>query len=167
MKLDPLFKSQSNKLYFLDGRQADALKSISLSACDCVNPKNYDGKTDSLLAIKIPWSLTGMDEESYNEEFLSSLRDFLKGLEEYKVYAFIVPFADVTCESESQKEDFTASMKHCARRIKDCSSIIGFAIPEEVSPSFFMEELKAKHGHYIFFSRNQELLLSDPEIVKY
>lgn len=118
------------------------------------------------MCISIAWSKIGLDEENYDESFLAKLRDFFKSLEDKKIYAFILPLADKIPNSESEKENFIASFKHCARRIKDCTSIVGFAVPDCVNQNIFMQELLAKHSHYIFFSKNQNLL-KDKFIVEF
>ena len=40
-----------------------------------------------------------------------------------------------------------------------------FKVPEEVNAQDFIEELSAKHQHYVFFSENEKLL-SDKSIVR-
>lgn len=162
MKLEPLFKSQDNKLYFLDGTEADLSKSLTLDAKDC----NSSAPDSPFYCINLSWTLTGLDEDSYNEELLAALREFLKELEEKKAFAFINPVCDAPCQTELQKENLTLSMKHAARRIKDCTSVIGFAIPQESSSDFFIEELSAKHKQYIFLSKDQKLL-ENKEIVRF
>ena len=104
--------------------------------------------------------------ENANEEFLAEFRDWLKKLEDKNSFAIIIPFAENASATQEQKEIFTASFKHCARRIKDCENVIGFSVPENVEPDFFISELKAKHGHYIFFSTDENLLASDEKIAK-
>lgn len=162
MKLEPLFKAENNSLYFLDGKPLPVSGATEMDAKDCISAglcQSEDGS--KAVRINLPWSLVGMDEESYNEEFLASFRDFLKDFEERKLYAFIVPVADVNPESPEQKENLTLSMKHTARRIKDCASVIGFAVPEEADFDYFIEELSAKHKQYIFFSGNEKRVVDN------
>ncbi|WP_407398236.1 hypothetical protein [Treponema sp.] len=147
MKLEAKFYSEANQLYFLDGSKAEL-------------------GSDRIKAYTVKWTSVGLDEDSYNEEFLAGLREQFKLMEENGSYGYVVPACDSACESEAQKEAFVASMKHCARRIKDCENIIGFAIPSEVDSGFFMEELSAKHKHYIYFTQNAELADSNEKIVK-
>ena len=89
------------------------------------------------------------------------LRDELKSLEEKNEFVFIEPVFD----KNASVEQFTAAMKHTARRIKDCVSVIGFALPKEAEAQkdFFIEELSAKHQQYCFFSKS----LKDDSIVLY
>ncbi len=162
MKLEKQFKSENNKLYFLDGKEFDAKNNFELDSSECLKDdflKNSNlSESPKILCIKIAWSQIGLDEENYDESFLAKLRDFLKSLEDKKIYAFILPFADKIPNSQSEKENFIASFKHCARRIKDCKSVVGFAIPDCVNQNTFIEELLKKHEHYIFFSKNSDLL---------
>lgn len=146
MKIEAKFYSENNSLYFLDGAKADL----------------GSGKIGS---FPVKWTEVGLDEDSYNEEFLANLRDQFKAMEDSGTYGFVVPVCDSECVTEVQKESLVASMKHCARRIKDCENIIGFAVPDECDGAFFMEELSAKHKHYVYFSKNENLLKSNDKIV--
>ena len=164
MKLEALFTSKDNSLFTVEG------ENVSLNA---ENKITADGKSippaeenDSPLFIYVPWTAVGLDEESYNEAFLADLRDYLKSMEEKKHFAVIVPVADTDCSTSEKKEALTASMKHCARRIKDCTSVIGFAIPQEADSGYFCDELSQKHSHYVFFSRDENVL-SNKSIVRY
>ncbi|MCQ2240657.1 hypothetical protein [Treponema sp.] len=148
MKIEAKFYSEKNELFFLDGSKAEL-------------------NSDKIKAYGVKWTQVGLDEDSYNEEFLANLRDQLKAMEDEGTYGFVVPECDSSCDDEAKKEAFVASMKHCARRIKDCENIIGFSIPEEVDFTFFMEELSAKHKHYIYFTKNSQLANSNDKIVQY
>ena len=168
MKLEKQFLSKDNKLYLLDGTECPVLNIPVLSGNLCIN-EDYARSVNSFSCIELGWTQVGCDEESYNEEFLAGFRDFLKVLDEKKQFVFIVPVADKVPATAEEKEAFVASMKHCARRVKDCASVVGFAVPSEetgVDSSFFMSELSAKHAHYIFFSRDSKVL-SDSSVVKY
>lgn len=160
MKLEAKFKSADNRLYSLDGQEitVDSQKKISLG--------DGSGERNGLFFVDLPWSQVGMDEDSYNEEFLASMRDMLKNMEDSGAWAVMVPVADDSLDSESKKTDFIASMKHSARRIKDCASVVGYVIPADVDQSTFVEELSAKHGHYIFFSSNPDTL-KNGSVVKF
>ncbi|MBO4319104.1 MAG: hypothetical protein J5857_01385 [Treponema sp.] len=164
MKLEALFTSKDNSLFTVEG------ESVSLNAENKItaqeNSITLPQANDSPLFIYVPWTLVGLDEESYNEAFLANLRDSLKLMEEKKQFAIIVPAADSAADSPDKKEAFTASMKHCARRIKDCVSVIGFAIPLEADSEYFCDELSQKHSHYVFFSRDENVL-SNKSIVRY
>ena len=127
MKLERLFEVKDQKLYTLSG---DAV--------------SLEGK-----AFPVKWSDVEAGAEEYNEDFLAKLRDELKSLEEKG--EFIEPVFD----KHADYEQFTAAMKHCARRVKDCVSVIGFAIPSEIfeQRAFYMKELSAKHAQYCFFCK--------------
>ena len=148
MKIEAKFYSEKNQLYFLDGSKAEL-------------------NSEKIKAYDVKWTEVGLDEDSYNEEFLANVREQFKALEENGTYGFVVPVCDSACQTEEQKENLVASFKHCARRIKDCENIIGFAIPSEADSAYFMEELSAKHKHYIYFTKDQNLSKSNEKIVKF
>lgn len=148
MKIEAKFYSEKNQLYFLDGSKAEL-------------------NSEKIKAYDVKWTEVGLDEDSYNEEFLANLREQFKALEENGTYCFVVPVCDSACQTEEQKENLVAGFKHCARRIKDCENIIGFAIPSEADSAYFMEELSAKHKHYIYFTKDQNLSKSNEKIVKF
>ena len=85
MKLEAKFKSEKNVLYFLDGTKAE-LNGSSISARE------------------VRWTQVGLDEDSYNEEFLADLRDQFKSMEENDTYGFVVPVCDAECGSAEEKE---------------------------------------------------------------
>ena len=105
-------------------------------------------------ARAVKWSEVEGNPEEYNEEFLAKLRDELKLLEEKNEFVFI----EAVFDKDADYEQFTAAMKHTARRIKDCVSVIGFSIPNELfddeKKSFYIEELSAKHKQYCFFAKS-------------
>ncbi len=164
MKLEKRFCVEDNRLYFIEGKRELPLSSERLSAIACAESGKLPADLSCLLLLELPWTQVGCDESSYNEEFLASFRDFLKALEEKGGYAAIIPLADRKLEA-GEGEALTASFKHCARRIKDCASVAGFAVPEGLDADFFMEELSAKHEQYVFFSAVPKLL-ENSKIVK-
>lgn len=163
MRLEKLFDSQDNTLIEKNGNSIDLTLCPVLDAVELCNEKYESAKVS---AVKVKWSYTGFDEENYNEEFLALLRDRLKYLEDSSKYVFIIPEADSEICDAQKKEAFASSINHCARRIKDCASVIGFAIPKELEAGEFTELLLKKHPHYIFFSRDEKVL-EDKSIVKF
>lgn len=133
MKLEKLFFEKDGKIFDASDRE------VSL-----------DGKICS-----VKWSDVESEVEVYNEDFLAKLRDELKEKEEKGEFVIIQPVVDKALTSENC-EIFTAAMKHCARRIKDCVSVMGFFVPQELKSlgadkiDFYKEELLAKHKHYVF-----------------
>ena len=141
MKLDPVFYVKDNKLFKI---QDNSLVDIS-----------------SLKMIEIPWSTVELSEENYNEEYLAELREELKKLDERKEFAILVPIVDKKIESAEDFELFTKAFNHTARRIKDCVSVVGYKLPEELikkgfseaSPaSNFMDTISIKHAQYVNFA---------------
>ncbi|MCR5764241.1 MAG: hypothetical protein K6G00_12750 [Treponema sp.] len=168
MKLEKRFLSKDNRLYKIDGTECSVSDIPALKGSACINEQAAQS-VSSFSCIEVEWSLIGCNEESYNEEFLAGFRDFLKVLDEKQLFVFIIPVADKMPSSPEEKNAFVASMKHCARRIKDCISVVGFALPASdigIEPSFFIEELSEKHSHYVFFSK-EDSVLKDFSIVKY
>ncbi len=111
------------------------------------------------MAKTVAWSQVEPVAESYDEAFLAALREELKALEEDKKFVYI----DAVFDREDAAAAFTAAMKHCARRIKDCVSVAGFSIPDALTKDGFAEgssaaefiaELSQKHGQYVFFCKN-------------
>ena len=105
------------------------------------------------------------EEGAYNEEFLAKLREELKALEEKNEenkFVYISPIIDREASPSADKaEQFTAAMKHSARRLKDCISIVGFAIPPQIAKdsekaAFYISEMSAKHAQYVFFAQAQK-----------
>ena len=159
MKLEPLFTSKDNSLFAIDGTAVSTENCTPLNAKDLTASSQLPADNKSPLLVSISWEEIGLDETSYNEELLANLRDFLKVLDEENRFAIIVPEARKSGLTAAQKDNFTAS------RIKDCKSVIGFAIPEEADAATFMEELSQKHAHYIYFSKNASVL-ENSSIVK-
>lgn len=166
MKLEALFKSEKNTLFTIDGRE------ISLAGAPVLNAKTLNAEAAvpeaEFCIVETEWAFVGKDEESYNEEGLASLRDWLKLLEDTKKFAVIKPVSENGLDAAA-KEALTASMKHCARRIKDCVSVAGFAIPavcsDNGSKDSFIEELSQKHAQYVYFSADGNVL-ADEKIVR-
>ena len=140
MKLDPIFTIKNNILYKIDDNSQIA--------------------TSTLKQIEIKWSTVEISDEAYNEEYLAQLREDLKSMEEAGTFAVIVPVVDKPLESPEQTEAFINTFNHTARRVKDCESVAGFVLPEEIaskgfaagSPAQdFMETLAIKHAQYVYF----------------
>lgn len=136
MKLEPLFYVKANQLYKLSDNSPVDLSSI--------------------LKLQVKWSEVEIEEESYNEEYLAQLRDKLKGFESTGKFAIIVPVADKPLETPEQEELFVNAFNHCARRIKDCVSVVGMELEGKLKdPSSFMETLAVKHAQYVYFTNNK------------
>lgn len=142
MKLDPIFAVKNKKLYKISD--------------------NSEVDTSTLKRIDIPWSTVELEDEIYNEEFLASLRDQLKSLEEAGTYAVLVPVADKPLDTTDQEEAFTNAYNHTARRVKDCTSVAGFElIPQLKDKQSFMDTLAIKHAQYVYFTKAENPLSDD------
>ncbi|MCR4579913.1 MAG: hypothetical protein K5681_06160 [Treponema sp.] len=154
MKLEAIFTVKDNQLYKISDNSL-----VDLS---------------SLKKIEVLWSQVELEPESYNEEFLANLRDSLKTMELTKNFAIIVPKVDKELASAEQIETFITAFNHCARRIKDCISVAGFELPEELTKSdfsaassaqTFMDTLAIKHAQYVYFTNEKNNVPAT--IVKY
>ena len=142
MKLDPIFTVKNKKLYKI----AD----------------NSEVDTSTLKRIDIPWSTVELEDETYNEEYLASLRDQLKAMEEAGAYAVLVPVVDKALETLEQEELFINAYNHTARRVKDCTSVAGLELPSQLKDKqAFMDTLAIKHAQYVYFTKAENPLSDD------
>lgn len=133
MKFEKLFESKENKLYKISGEEVPV--------------------TEKMIK-KVRWSDVERAEEEYDEAYLARLRDELKSLEEKGEFVFIEPVYD----KQAIPGQFNNAMKHTSRRIKDCASVIGFALPKEVAEDKdvlddFIQKISEKHPQYVYFSK--------------
>lgn len=133
MKFEKFFESKNHKLFKIDGTETPV---------------------SAVKAWPVKWSDVEGAEEEYNENYLAKLRDQLKALEEKGEFAFIEPVYD----KDALPGQFNNAMKHTSRRIKDCASVIGFALPDQVADDSdvtadFLEKLSEKHPHYVYFAK--------------
>lgn len=109
-------------------------------------------------AVKVLWQDVETEKGQYNEAYLAALRDSLKTLEQGNIDAIIVPVTEglAGADEEHSFEQFIDDMTHTARRIKDCASVLGFAIPDEMAQDekavgMFIDALNVKHPQYVYF----------------
>ena len=164
MKFDARFGSKNGKLYAIKtGAEADtnALIPFDSSVLSGASPesaeaeaKRFSHDADKIIAVYVPYRAVEISENTYDEMYLAALRVFLKGIEESGIYAVVVPISD--CGAGQ----LTQAMCHTARRIKDCASVIGFALPDTLTESeaaAFIDAMSAKHTHYVYFSNRHTL----------
>ena len=164
MKLDARFESKNGKLYALKtGAEADTgalipfdsgVLSGASSEIAETEAQRFSDNSGKILAVYVPHRAVEISENMYDEMYLAALRVFLKSIEAYGAYAIVVPISD--CGAER----LTQAMCHTARRIKDCASVIGFALPDALTESeatTFTEAMSAKHAHYVYFSNRHAL----------
>ena len=161
MKIDAQFYAERNALFRLDGTPV-ALADVPVA--DVAACLAGHAGAELLCGVRVPWSAVGLSEDSYDEAFLAAFRDFLKRLEAEKRFVVIVPVVDSPVEGDTGREALTAAFVHCARRVKDCASVVGFCIPAEVDAAAFWEALLRKHPHYLFFSTDSEVLVDQTVI---
>jgi hypothetical protein len=187
MRLESEFTAKNNKLYTIDGKLVPLDVLLRTEAAMICGRELEPGarkkminelaaSNDRPLCVYLPWFLVEISPETYNEALLASLHDFFREIEADALRVVIIPQPDADSSPvplihygklvpESARL-FTAAMKHTARRLKDCRSVIGFAIPKELlldgldaeSPAgIYMSELAEKHDQYVFFAKKRDI----------
>lgn len=109
--------------------------------------------------VEAPYRDMVLADGSPNEAWLADFRNRLKAMEEGGAGVLVVPtLLPADCKDTDAALQVTAACKHCARRIKDCAVVKGFAVPQafvdmERGPELvenFKAELLEKHPHYVF-----------------
>jgi hypothetical protein len=155
MKLEPLFFIKQNNLYKIQTQEK-----VELSNFQNVSYQEFTQNplSNEFVKIDINWSAIELDDEVYNEELLAQLRDNLKKLDENNHFAIINPIADKQISSYDDADLFINACNHMARRIKDCESVIGLELPDQIfaqeAAADFMDTLSKKHANYVFFANN-------------
>ena len=155
MKLEPLFFIKQNNLYKIQTQEK-----VELSNFQNVSYQEFTQNplSNEFVKIDINWSAIELEDEVYNEELLAQLRDNLKKLDEKNHFAIINPIADKQISSYDDADLFINACNHMARRIKDCESVIGLELPDQIfaqdAAADFMDTLSKKHANYVFFANN-------------
>ena len=155
MKLEPLFFIKQNNLYKIQTQEK-----VELSNFQNVSYQEFTQNplSNDFVKIDINWSAIELDDEVYNEELLAQLRDNLKKLDEKNHFVIINPIADKQISSYDDADLFINACNHMARRIKDCESVIGLELPDQIfaqdAAADFMDTLSKKHANYVFFANN-------------
>jgi hypothetical protein len=165
MKLDAQFESKNGKLFSIKNGcelttenliQADIAGTDPAVLASDEFARKFSRAAKSIICACVAWKTIELVPGSYNEEYLASLREFLKKTEALGISAIIVPVTEGRA-TDAEFERYTAAMVHTARRIKDCESVIGFALPDEVAAvpaaiASFIEAMAVKHAQYVYFS---------------
>lgn len=155
MKLEPLFFIKQNNLYKIQTQEK-----VELSNFQNVSYQEFTQNplSNEFVKIDINWSAIELDDEVYNEELLAQLRDNLKKLDEKNHFVIINPIADKQISSYDDADLFINACNHMARRIKDCESVIGLELPDQIfaqdAAADFMDTLSKKHANYVYFANN-------------
>jgi hypothetical protein len=185
MNLEPFFILKNGKLYSkTDGSELllDSVRRLELAvvagtemSSDAVKTmiSQFIAQKVAVVVVSVPWSLIELSDGNYNEGILAGFRLFLKKLEASPVFVIIAPRCDdASCvrplyrngmfEHETA-EAFIGAVTHTARRVKDCTAVIGFALPPELlvseagsTASLFIEALSVKHRQYFYFAEKTE-----------
>ena len=161
MKFNARFESKNGKLYALKtGEEADTGALIPFDSSVLADASSVSAEAEAqrfsqdrgkILAVYVPLRTAEISENTYDEMYLAALRVFLKSIETSGAYAVVVPISDCGCGAGR----LTQAMCHTARRIKDCASVIGFAILDTMTESeaaAFIDAMSEKHAHYVYFS---------------
>ena len=164
MKFDPLVKVVENKLVKLSDGSVLSTENLNIVQVDGVESASVPA-AGFVTAVVCPWSKIEIEDGNYNEEILAKLRDFLKKLEEAGLFAFVVPMTQKSFADADEADSFIKAMVHTARRIKDCTSVLGFAVAAELMEKdagkkldenswsqWFINEMNVKHSHYVYFA---------------
>mgnify|MGYP003301385092 FL=1 len=155
MKLEPLFFIKQNNLYKIQTQEK-----VELSNFQNVSYQEFTQNplSNEFIKIDINWSSIEFEDEVYNEELLAQLRDNLKKLDEKNHFVIINPIADKQISSYDDADLFINACNHMARRIKDCESVIGLELPDQIfaqdAAADFMDTLSKKHANYVYFANN-------------
>lgn len=153
MKLEPLFFIKQNNLYKIQPQEK-----VELSNFQNVSYQEFTQNplSNEFIKIDINWSAIELEDEVYNEELLAQLRDNLKKLDENYHFVIINPIADKQISSYDDADLFINACNHMARRIKDCESVIGLELPDQIfaqeAAADFMDTLSKKHANYVYFA---------------
>ena len=181
MKIDPVIYVNNSQLYYVGGELAH-LKGITLDdvrQSEPVTPDNFDSVIKNIKNAEcnvirwcVYWSDIEKDSpESYDEAYLAQLREMIKKAESENLLVYFVPNEwydkkDFWGATDTEDDDFLlehyyGTMLHLARRIKDCTNVIGFAFPKSESSTLdatetkeryrkFYELFQKKHPQYFF-----------------
>ena len=158
MKLEPLFFIKQNNLYKIQTQEK-----VELSNFQTISYQEFTQNplSNEFVKIDINWSSIELEDEVYNEELLAQLRDNLKKLDENNHFAIINPIADKQISSYDDADLFINACNHMARRIKDCESVIGLELPDQIfaqdAAADFMDTLSKKHANYVFFANESKV----------
>lgn len=165
MKLDPVFSVKDNSLYFVDGKPV----LFSDSARKEMDMKEFielaDLSAADFFVVKVNHSEIELDDDVYNEEILASFREKLLVCDEQNKYVVIHPVSDKDLSSAVNLESFNNTFNHTARRVKDCVSVAGFILPENLlsageklsAVNDFMAVIAKKHAQYVYFASADEV----------
>lgn len=165
MKFEPLVKVQENKLFKISDNSEVTTENLNIvQLSDNIKDEKLPPE-NVLSAVVCPWKKIELGEDNYNEELLAGLREYLKNLEEAGKFAFVVPQVQKSFGDADEADSFIKAMVHTARRIKDCTSVLGFAVAAELMEKdagkkldenswsqWFIDEMNVKHGHYVYFA---------------
>ena len=111
-------------------------------------------KGANLILMRLSLDMIAPESDAFNEAALSRLREVLKKAEEKRVAAVIAMECAGEAKPSDASEPFIGAAEHTARRLKDCSSLIGFAAPQWADDNFLLSlaaRLEKKHPTLLVF----------------
>lgn len=167
MKFEPLVQTKENKLFLLkDNSELNIADLHRVSFGDVVS-NNAQVCAGKVTCVSLSFGDVQLENETYNEEGLALLREYLKKIEDAGGLAFIEVFANQKLDDADKADSFISAMVHAARRIKDAESVIGFSIAPELLVNdskkpldanswsmWFVNEMNVKHAHYVYLVRS-------------
>ncbi|MBQ9239026.1 MAG: hypothetical protein IJ191_06920, partial [Treponema sp.] len=132
----------------LDAVAVCSVDSVLAGVCDAQSgvPAVERGGA-AVVAVPIPEQMVLLSDGAFNEQFLATVRLYLKQLEKCGIWALLLP------------DDASVSVVvHAARRVKDCTAVVGVVLPPEFTiagaakATALIAALTEKHGDYHYFS---------------
>lgn len=156
MKVKPLFSYSEGSLGDAEGNALVAspaqllIDDLSAGVAES-DMAALAGKGANLILLRISLEKIALPPDSYNEAALARLREILKSAEEKRVAAVL----SIEDDSRGASPDLlVGAAEHSARRLKDCASLIGLAMPNWAGEGFLLElaaRLGRKHPTLLFF----------------
>ena len=159
MKVEPLFSFKGGILAGAGGKEFPAvpaqmrLEDFSAGVAEA-NIATLAAEGANLILLRLNLSQIALKPASFNEAALSRLREILKTAEERSAGAVLSIEDERDAASPSAQADLISAAEHTARRLKDCASLIGFAVPEGAGQEFLLEleaRFEKKHPTLLFF----------------
>ena len=165
MKQNPLFRAEKNSLVRIEDNLTFSTSELNVVSLEKAASGTAEIPSEKNTVTAVPWHSVELEPGVYNEEILAALRTYLKKLEDNGRFAFIVPKSEESLSDADSASSFISAMVHTARRIKDCESVIGFALPEQFIRNdgsagisadgysrWFINDMNVKHSHYVYFA---------------
>lgn len=154
--------AQNYKIVTVNNKKFEEAFILKLSTKEDFTPLK-DASKENINIIEFESNFAGSAPDEFDESFLANLRENLKNAENNDVVFCIKPVINATSLSAEEAENLNKLFYHIARRIKDCSCVVGFVLPKFDSNSnieqttSLINMLKKKHPEYVYIlnSKNE------------